>query len=68
MDEELPRKPKDFVLGTALDRHSQDELLALEALLRAELERVGRALAARRDVRAAAEALFRRAAPPAADD
>lgn len=64
MDEELPRrKPDDFALGGELDRHSLDELEALAARLRAELERVDRAIAAKRDVRAAADAFFKQRKP-----
>ena len=69
MDEELPRKkPSEFALGSELDRHSIDELEALETTLRAELERVGRAIAQRRNVREAAEAFFKRREPPASAD
>ncbi len=68
MDEELPRrKPDAFVLGGELDRHSLDELEALAAGLRAELERVDRAIAAKRDVRAAADAFFKRQKPAVSD-
>ena len=69
MDEELPRKkPSEFALGSELDRHSLDELEALATTLRAELGRVERAIAAKRDVRAAAEAFFKRREPPAPAD
>lgn len=64
MDDELPRKkPSEFVLGSDLDRHSVHELKALEQTLEAELSRVRRAIAARNDVRAAAEAFFKRGGP-----
>ncbi len=59
MDDELPKKPQAFVLGSDLERQSVDELRALEQALERELARVKAALAARQDVRAAAEALFR---------
>jgi len=59
MDEELPKKPETFVLGSDLARHSMDELRALEAELERELARVRAAIAKRQDVRAAAEALFK---------
>ncbi len=67
MDDELPKKPKDFVLGGDLERHSVDELQALEGELERELARVRAALVARRDVRAAAEAFFKRARPAEED-
>jgi len=59
MDDDLPKKPETFVLGSDLERHSVDELRTLEAALEAELARVRAALAKRQDVRAAAEALFK---------
>lgn len=62
MDEDLPRKPRSFVLGSELERHSIDELEALATELERELARVREALAKRRNVRAAAEALFKSAA------
>ncbi len=64
MDEELPKKPAAFVLGSDLDRHSVGDLRALEAALEQELARVRRAIAGREDVRARAEALFKAAAGP----
>ena len=64
-----PKKPKSFVLGSDLERHSIDELAALKAELERELTRVQEALAKRQSVRAAAEALFRSAGKdPARDD
>ena len=69
MEEDLPKKPKSFVLGSDLERHSIDELAALKAELERELARVQEALAKRQSVRAAAEALFRSAGKdPARDD
>lgn len=66
MDDELPRrKPADFVIGSDLDRHSVHELKALAETLEAELARVRRAIAGRDDVRAAAEAFFKRGGPAA---
>jgi len=66
MDEELPRKkPTEFALGSDLERHSLHELKALEQTLEAELARVRRTIAAKDDVRAAAEALFKRGGPAA---
>jgi uncharacterized small protein (DUF1192 family) len=68
MDDELPKKPEAFVLGSDLERQSVDELQALEAELERELARVRAALAKRKDVRAAAEAFFKGAGVgPAAD-
>ena len=69
MDDELPKKPKEFVLGSDLARHSAADLAALEDELERELARVRVARAERQDVRAAAEALFgRAAAEPARED
>ena len=69
MDDELPKKPKEFVLGSDLERHSVGELEDLRGELERELARVRAALARRQDVRAAAEALFKRAgAGPAVAD
>jgi uncharacterized small protein (DUF1192 family) len=62
MDEDPPRKPTAFALGSDLERHSVDELEALAAALERELARVREALARRQSVRAAAEALFKAAA------
>lgn len=59
MDDDSPKKPETFVLGSELERHSVDELRALDAALEAELARVRAFLAKRQDVRAAAEALFK---------
>ena len=68
MDEDLPKKPEAFALGSGLERHSVAELRALEAELERELARVRGALAKRQDVRAAAEAFFKgTGAGPAAD-
>lgn len=55
----MPKKPETFVLGSELERHSVDELRALERELEAELARVRAMLAERQDVRAAAEAFFK---------
>jgi uncharacterized small protein (DUF1192 family) len=69
MDDELPKKPKEFVLGSDLERHSVAELEDLAGELERELARVRAALAKRQDVRAAAEAFFKRAgANPAVED
>ena len=69
MDDELPKKPKEFVLGSDLERHSVAELEDLRGELERELARVQAALAKRQDVRAAAEAFFKRAAAhPAVED
>lgn len=69
MDDELPKKPKEFALGSDLERHSVAELEDLRGELERELARVRAALAKRQDVRAAAEALFKRAgANPAVED
>ncbi len=62
MDEEPPKRPASFILGSDLERHSVAELEALAAELGRELERVRQALAARQAVRAKAEALFKAAA------
>lgn len=59
MDDELPKRPTTFVLGSDLERHSIGDLRELEDALRQELERVRQAIASRKDVRAAAEALFK---------
>ena len=69
MDDDLPKRPPAFVLGSDLDRHSIHDLEALKDELERELERVRRAIAARGDVRSAAEALFKASGkPPAPDD
>jgi uncharacterized small protein (DUF1192 family) len=62
MDEELPKRPAAFILGSDLERHSVGDLEALAAELERELARVRRAIAGRQDVRAKAEALFKAAA------
>jgi len=67
MEDDLPKKPETFVLGSDLERHSVDELRALERELAAELARVRAMLAKRQDVRAAAEAFFKGAGVGPAD-
>ncbi len=67
MDEEPPKKPQAFVLGSDLERHAVDELKELERALTSELARVRAMIAKRQDVRAAAEALFRRGGPASGD-
>lgn len=68
MDEELPKKPAAFVVGSDLDRHSVAELEALARALERELARVRQVIASRGDVRARAEALFKAAAAPRPED
>lgn len=58
MEEDLPKKPAAFILGSDLERHSIGDLHALAAELERELARVRQAIAGRQDVRARAEALF----------
>lgn len=62
MDEDLPKKPAAFILGSDLERQSVGDLTALAAELERDLVRVRQAIAGRQDVRAKAEALFRAAA------
>ena len=62
MDEDLPKKPAAFILGSDLERQSIGDLTALAAELERELARVRLAIFGREDVRAKAEALFRAAA------
>jgi uncharacterized small protein (DUF1192 family) len=68
MDEDLPKRPREFVLGSDLDRHSIHDLEALRGELELELDRVRRAIAARNDVRSAAEALFKSSGKPPLPD
>ena len=58
MEDDLPKRPREFALGSDLDRHSIQDLKALAGELERELERVRRSIASRMDVRSAAEALF----------
>jgi uncharacterized small protein (DUF1192 family) len=59
MDEDEPRPKPETGPGRNLERMSVVELEAYVAELRAEIVRVEAVLAQRRDVRSAAEALFR---------
>ncbi|MDX6750243.1 DUF1192 domain-containing protein [Geminicoccaceae bacterium 1502E] len=67
MDEEERRAPPPAGPGRPLTGMSVDELEGYKAALVREIARVDEALRQRRDVRSAAEALFRRPAP-APDD
>jgi uncharacterized small protein (DUF1192 family) len=62
MEEDLPKRPREYVLGSDLERHSVGELEALAGELERELDRVRRSIAARNDVRSAAESFFKPAA------
>lgn len=64
VDDDLPKRPRDYVLGSDLDHHSIHDLEALSSELERELGRVRHALATRKDVRSAAEALFKADAKP----
>ena len=60
MEEDLPRKKVEKVLGAPLDNASIDELEEYIGELEAEIERVKVMLAKRADVKSAAEALFKK--------
>lgn len=68
VEDDLPIRPKAYVLGSDLDRHAVHDLEALERELVSELERVRRTMVAKKDVRSAAEALFKASSKPVSPD
>lgn len=67
MDEEERRPQKPAGIGRPFAGMSVDELDDYKRALQHEIARVEEELRVRRDVRGAAEALFRRSTPPAED-
>lgn len=59
-DDDAVRKPKGHEVGMPIDTMSVEELEERIALLRDEIARLERGIAARRDTRAAADSLFKR--------
>lgn len=59
-DDDAVRKPKGHEVGMPIDTMSVEELEERIALLRDEIARLERSIAARRDTRAAADSLFKR--------
>lgn len=59
MDDDPVRKPSGHEIGMALDALSIDELKDRIALLKAEIDRLDRAVAAKAASRSAADAVFR---------
>jgi uncharacterized small protein (DUF1192 family) len=63
-DEDRPRRKREFPeLGGRLEGWSVEDLEAYVQALRAEITRVGEEIRRRRDLRGAAEALFRTPKP-----